>query len=67
MSTKDKPEQKVTPDILFIIVIAVIGCLTSAFGAAIENWWMVASGVLFMWIAFTCRKIYKRKHDKSEL
>jgi hypothetical protein len=65
MSTGNQPEQKVTPDILFIIAVAVIGCLVSVFGAAAGNWWIIGSGVLFMWIAFKCREIYKRKHGKS--
>jgi hypothetical protein len=64
MKTKDQPEQKVTPDTLFVIVIAVIGCLVSVGGAAIWNRWGVTFGVLFMWVAFKCREIYKRKHDK---
>jgi hypothetical protein len=65
METKDKPEQKVTPDMLFVIVVAVIGCLVSVVSAAVWNWWSGAFGVLFMWVAFKCREIYKRKHGKS--
>lgn len=65
MNADKQPGQKVTPEMIFVIVVAVIGCLVSVFGAAFGNWWVVASGVLFMWVAFKCRKIYKRKHDKN--
>ena len=65
MKAKDQPEQKVTPDTLFVIVVAVIGCLVSVISAAIWSWWSGVFGVLFMWVAFKCREIYKRRHDKS--
>jgi hypothetical protein len=65
MKTKDQPEQKVTPDMLFVTIVAVIGCLVSVVGAAVWNLWGLAFGVLFMWVAFKCRKRYKRKHGKS--
>jgi hypothetical protein len=43
----------------------VIGCLVSVISAAIWSWWSGVFGVLFMWVAFKCREIYKRRHDKS--
>ena len=54
-----------TGEMMFVIVIAVLGCLVAVFGAATGDPWILVTGFFIMPIAFQCQKIYKRKRSSS--
>jgi hypothetical protein len=56
MSDDNKqPEQRMMPDTMFVVAVAVVGCF---FGFVLETWWVLAVGVFVMTSVYVGRKLF---------
>jgi hypothetical protein len=65
MSDDKQPNQKVTGDMMFVIIVVMLECFVTVFGVATEDLWILVPGLLISPIAFRLRRIYRRKRGSD--